>query len=201
MPRCFCYSAPKHKAADKAKRKKKRERESVCVEFSIFEPFDCYLGAIQSNYWLEPLKWLITGRPVCGGSSRHRQDRQIPGTTQLALLSAGCVSPLTRPSAQHLTSGRSHDGTLMRPQTTHHTYRPKGTTPITPIPVGLRSVVNEALSCLFSTRHYSRGYEESEDKVFSIRLTVFPKTSSYIQATVLSHLSTVILYHVGFISS
>lgn len=82
--------------------------------------------------------------------------------------------------------------TLMRPQTTHHTYRPKGTTPITPVPVGLSSVVNGALSCLFSTRHYSRGYEESEDKVFSIRLTVFPKTSSYIQATVRSHLSTVI---------
>lgn len=125
-----------------------------------------------------------------GAADRDRTGRfQVP---QLALLSAGRVTPLTRPSAQHLTSGRSHYGTLMRPQTTHHTYRPKGTTPITPVPVGLSSVVNGALSCLFSTRHYSRGYEESEDKVFSIRLTVFPKTSSYIQATVRSHLSTVI---------
>lgn len=173
---------PKHKSAEK----KQKERESV--EFSISEPFDCYLGAIQSNYWLEPLKRLITGRPVCGGSSRQRQDRQIPGTTASTSVCWACHSPNSALSA----TPDQCTLTLMRPQTTHHTYRPKGTTPITPVPVGLSSVVNGALSCLFSTRHYSRGYEESEDKVFSIRLTVFPKTSSYIQATVRSHLSTVI---------
>jgi len=36
----------------------RRKRE----ESSIFESFDCYLGAIQCNYWLEPLKDLITDR-------------------------------------------------------------------------------------------------------------------------------------------
>lgn len=42
--------------------------------------FDCYLGAILSNYWLEPLKKLITG-------SHRLQSRQkdlVPGTTQLS---------------------------------------------------------------------------------------------------------------------
>lgn len=84
---------PKHKSAEK----KQKERESV--EFSISEPFDCYLGAIQSNYWLEPLKRLITGRPVCGGSSRQRQDRQIPGTTASTSVCWACHSPNSALSA------------------------------------------------------------------------------------------------------
>lgn len=56
---------------------KERQREA---DHGVQHLFDCYLGAIVSNYWLEPLKKLITG-------SHRLQSRQtdlVPGTTQLS---------------------------------------------------------------------------------------------------------------------
>jgi len=61
---------------EERKRQSKREIERGRAKHL----FDCYLGAILSNYWLEHLKKLITG-------SHRLQSRQtdlVPGTTQLS---------------------------------------------------------------------------------------------------------------------
>lgn len=67
-----------------------RQREG---EHGVQHLFDCYLEAILSNYWLEPLKKLITG------SHRlpSRQADLVPGTTQL---SPGHLIPTPYTTAQ-----------------------------------------------------------------------------------------------------
>lgn len=76
------FTVSKCKVAEKdteweRKREKERQRKG---EHGVQHLFDCYLGAIVSNYWLEPLKKLITG-------SRRLWSRQadlVPGSTQLS---------------------------------------------------------------------------------------------------------------------
>lgn len=116
----FLPSVSKCKVAEKdteweRKREKDRDRRNERQrkgEHGVQHLFDCYLGAIVSNYWLEPLKKLITG-------SHRLQSRQtdlVPGTTQLsaghltaarriAATAAVPVSETLRPSVELLSSG------------------------------------------------------------------------------------------------
>lgn len=68
-----------NRVEERIARERKRERKG---ERGVRHLFDCYLGATVSNYWLEPLKKLITG------SHRQRSGRRTnlgPGTTQLSV--------------------------------------------------------------------------------------------------------------------
>lgn len=61
---CFTVSNAEQEKEIQSGREEERmmERERDRKEdHGVQHPFDCYLGATVSNYWLEPLKKLITG--------------------------------------------------------------------------------------------------------------------------------------------
>ena len=106
----------------KREREREKEREKESMEFSISEPFDCYLGAIQCNYWLELLRQLIVGRQArqCGAQQTLAELR-----FQVELwASAGHphVFTVTHIPYTHVQTLHTHTQTLLDTHTHTHTH-------------------------------------------------------------------------------
>ena len=94
----WCRKRRKIEKEIKRERERHREREHAAKHL-----FDCYLGAIVSNYWLEHLKKLITGR-------RRLASRQTWSQVPLSCLPAipaptDATQPATHSTSSHLTGG------------------------------------------------------------------------------------------------